>query len=156
MLAVLNLATLLAAGHPWTIAWGYTLWGGQITEKLGFNLGSTPFWGSGFQANALHQSLLLDTTSLMNIGIILGATVAATLARRFMPPHTPDLRQTLAALLGGTLMGYGARLAFGCNIGAFFSGVSSFSLHGWLWIAATLPGTWVGVQLRPWFNLRNR
>jgi hypothetical protein len=31
------------------------------------------------------------------------------------------------------MMGYGARLAYGCNIGAYFSGVASASLHGWLW-----------------------
>ena len=30
-------------------------------------------------------------------------------------------------------MGYGARIAFGCNIGAYFGGIASFSLHGWLW-----------------------
>jgi hypothetical protein len=65
-------------------------------------------------------------------------------------------RSLLAAVLGGLLMGYGARLAFGCNIGAFFSGVASFSLHGWLWIACALPGTWLGVRLRPLFGLANR
>ena len=37
-------------------------------------------------------------------------------------------------------MGYGARLAFGCNIGALFSGIASGSLHGWLWMAAALAG----------------
>jgi hypothetical protein len=52
-------------------------------------------------------------------------------------------------------MGYGARLAFGCNIGAFFSGIASTSLHGWLWILCALPGTWVGVRLRPLFGLDN-
>jgi hypothetical protein len=61
----------------------------------------------------------------------------------------------LAAILGGLLMGYGARLAFGCNIGAFFSGVASFSLHGWLWIVFALLGTWIGVKLRPLFGLSN-
>ena len=50
-------------------------------------------------------------------------------------------------------MGYGARIAFGCNIGAFFSGVASTSLHGWLWIATALAGTWIGIHLRPWFGL---
>ena len=44
-------------------------------------------------------------------------------------------------------MGYGARIAYGCNIGAFFSGVASTSLHGWLWIAAALPGCWIGLRL---------
>ncbi len=53
------------------------------------------------------------------------------------------------------MMGYGARIAFGCNIGAFFSGVASTSLHGWLWIAAALPGTWIGVKLRPAFGMAN-
>jgi uncharacterized membrane protein YedE/YeeE len=52
-------------------------------------------------------------------------------------------------------MGYGARLAYGCNIGAFFSGVASTSLHGWAWIAMALLGTVVGVRLRPWFHLAN-
>ena len=44
-------------------------------------------------------------------------------------------------------MGYGARLAFGCNIGALFSGIASGSLHGWLWMAAALAGTALGVPL---------
>lgn len=49
-------------------------------------------------------------------------------------------------------MGYGARIAYGCNIGAFYSGVASTSLHGWLWIIAALPGCWVGIRLRPRFG----
>ena len=50
-------------------------------------------------------------------------------------------------------MGYGARLAFGCNIGAFFSGVASTSLHGWLWILCAVPGNILGARLRPLFGL---
>jgi hypothetical protein len=53
------------------------------------------------------------------------------------------------------MMGYGARIAYGCNIGAFVSGVASTSLHGWLWIAAALAGSWIGVRLRPAFGLAN-
>lgn len=45
-------------------------------------------------------------------------------------------------------MGYGARLAFGCNVGAYFGGIASTSLHGWLWIFFALLGTGVGVRLR--------
>jgi uncharacterized membrane protein YedE/YeeE len=50
-------------------------------------------------------------------------------------------------------MGYGARLAFGCNIGAYFSGIASGSLHGWLWLGAALLGTYAGFALRPAFGL---
>ncbi len=58
-----------------------------------------------------------------------------------------------AAIAGGLLLGYGARLAYGCNIGAFFSGVASTSLHGWVWIVAAVLGNVIGVRLRPLFRL---
>jgi hypothetical protein len=50
-------------------------------------------------------------------------------------------------------MGYGARIAYGCNIGAYFDGIASFSLHGWLWGAVALVGTAIGLKLRPLFGL---
>ena len=49
-------------------------------------------------------------------------------------------------------MGYGARLAGGCNIGAYFSGIASFSLHGWLWGVLAIAGTYAGLRLRPLFG----
>ena len=53
----------------------------------------------------------------------------------------------------GIAMGLGARLAGGCNIGAYFSGIASFSLHGWAWGVLALVGTWIGLKLRPLFGL---
>ena len=155
MLAVLNLATLLVAGHPWTVTWAFTLWGAKAAAAFGWDPLSSAFWTGSFPGAALQGSVLRDNISIMDGGIILGALLAAALAGRFSPRLRVPPLSLLAALLGGLLMGYGARLAFGCNIGAFFSGVASFSLHGWLWIACALPGTWVGVRLRPLFGLRN-
>ncbi len=152
-LAILNLLTLLIAGHPWNITWAFTLWGAKMATLLGWEPMSSAFWGGGFQQAALHSSILDDTVSVMDIGIVLGALCAAALAGRFAPRLRGSPRALAAALIGGLAMGYGARIAFGCNIGAFFSGVASTSLHGWLWIAAALPGTWVGVRLRPYFGL---
>ena len=43
-------------------------------------------------------------------------------------------------------MGWGARLGFGCNIGAFIGGVSSGSLHGWIWFPAALAGCTIGIR----------
>ena len=51
------------------------------------------------------------------------------------------------------MLGYGARLAYGCNIGAYFSGIASGSLHGWLWLVAAFAGNWLGVAARPLFGL---
>jgi hypothetical protein len=52
-------------------------------------------------------------------------------------------------------MGYGARLAFGCNIEAYFGGIVSFSLHGWVWMVMAMLGTFVASFIRPLFGLKN-
>jgi uncharacterized membrane protein YedE/YeeE len=151
-LALLNFATLAAAGHPWSITWAFTLWGAKIARLFGWDPASVPFWSAGFQRSALEASVFADTTSLMDFGILAGALLAAAIAGRFVFRLKQPIGALAAAVLGGLAMGYGARIAYGCNIGAFFSGVASTSLHGWLWIAAALPGCWVGVKLRPWFG----
>lgn len=153
LLALLNLATLLVAGHPWTITWAFTLWGAKLAVLLGWDPAASPFWQGDFPQAALAADLLSDATSVMDLGLILGASCAAALAGRYTPPRALPARAVVAALLGGVLMGYGARIAYGCNVGAFFSGVASTSLHGWLWILAALPGVWLGARLRPRFGL---
>jgi hypothetical protein len=153
VLALLNAATLLVAGHPWSITWGFTLWGAKGAMLLGWEPAGDPFWSAPFQQAALASGVLHDVTSLMDIGILLGALAAAGFGGRFAPSFRIPPRSLAAALLGGLLMGYGARISYGCNIGAFFSGVASLSLHGWLWIACALAGSALGVRVRPWFGL---
>jgi uncharacterized membrane protein YedE/YeeE len=89
----------------------------------------------------------------MDIGIVLGAMLAAALAGRYAPVWKLPLRSFVAAVVGGLLLGYGARLAYGCNIGAYFSGIISGSLHGWLWLVAAFVGNVFGTRLRPLFGL---
>jgi uncharacterized protein len=153
MLALLNWATLLVAGHPWSITWAFTLWGAKAAVALGWNPATSVFWADGFPQAALARPVLEDVTSVMNIGIMCGAFMAASLAGKALPNIRVPLASLLAAVIGGLLLGYGARLAYGCNIGAFFSGVASTSLHGWAWIVAAIVGNVIGVRLRPLFGL---
>jgi uncharacterized membrane protein YedE/YeeE len=146
-LAVLNALVVVLAGHPWGITWGILLAGAKLASGLGMDLSETEFWSDGFPADALAAPLLADTTAMMDAGIILGALLAAGLAGRFHAGRVSPTR-ALVALAGGLLLGYGARLAFGCNIGAYFSGIASTSLHGWVWLAGALLGTPLGVALR--------
>ncbi|OJY40487.1 MAG: hypothetical protein BGP03_14565 [Pseudonocardia sp. 73-21] len=60
-----------------------------------------------------------------------------------------------ALVLGGILMGVGARLAGGCTIGAYLAGIASGSLSGWVRGAVALAGTWVGLRGRRLFGLAN-
>lgn len=152
-LALLNVLTLALAGHPWSITFAFGLWGAKLLAALGTDVAQWPFWTWPYPAEALKNNIFADTTSVMNIGIVLGAFLAAGLAGRFAPNWRVPLRPLAAAMIGGLLLGYGARLAYGCNIGAFFSGVASGSLHGWLWFAAALAGNFIGLRFRRFFRL---
>ena len=153
LLAGLNLATLGLAGHPWGVSFGYTIWGAKAATALGIDLSGLSYWATPGRQRLLEASVFANTTSVMNFGIIVGAFLAAGLAGRFAPDRRVPWRSLLAAALGGLLMGYGARLAFGCNVGAYFSGIASGSLHGWLWFVAALVGSVLGTWLRPVFGL---
>ncbi len=155
VLALLNFATLAVSGHPWTISFGYTLWGGKIAQALGFDLSQVQFWTWPYPSRALAGSWLAEDTSLMNLGIIIGAALAATLSGGIGPLRPISPRAALGAALGGLMMGYGARIAFGCNVGAYFSGIATGSLHGWEWLIFGMLGTWAGIRLRPLFDLPN-
>jgi uncharacterized membrane protein YedE/YeeE len=152
-LALLNFATLALAGRPWGITSAFALWGSKVAAGLGFEVASWPFWSSPAQQAALQGGVLSDVTSVMDLGIIVGALLAAALAGRYAPKFSIPLRSAVAAVVGGVLLGYGARLAYGCNIGAYFSGIASGSLHGWVWMAAAFLGNVLGTRLRPAFGL---
>ena len=152
-LAIGNFATLYLAGRPWGVTSAFALWGSKMVAATGVDVASWGYWHSPARAAALQQSVFADITSVMDFGIILGALMAAGLAGKFSPSWTVPTRSLVAAIIGGLLLGYGARLAYGCNIGAYFSGISSASLHGWLWLAAAFAGSILGTRLRPLFGL---
>ena len=71
-----------------------------------------------------------------------------------MPAHARESRQWLAAVVAGVLLGYSSRLAFGCNVGAYFSGISTGSVHGWVWLAMAFLGSMLGVRVRERLGLK--
>jgi uncharacterized membrane protein YedE/YeeE len=152
-LAVINIATLAIGGRPWGVTGAFALWGAKLFATVGIDVASWTYWSTPAQATALRSSVLMDVTSVMDFGIILGALLAANLAGKFAPAWGVSTRSLAAAIVGGLLLGYGARIAYGCNIGAYFSGIASGSLHGWLWLVAAFAGNIVGTQLRPIFDL---
>ena len=146
-LALLNFVTLIIAGKPWGVTSAFALWGAKIFEFFGGSVHSWGYWQIPNNAIALENSIFKDTTTLMNIGIITGASIAATLKGKFIPKLNITIKSAFTAVIGGLLMGYGARLAFGCNIGAYFSGIASGSLHGWLWFVAAFAGNLLVIKI---------
>jgi uncharacterized membrane protein YedE/YeeE len=149
-LAVLNAVVLLVTGRPWGVTSAFRLWASKILDNVGFDVASWSFWNN---RPGLDASVLADNTSVANFGIMAGALVASAAAGAFAFYRRVPGRTVAAGLIGGALMGYGATFASGCNIGAYFSGIASGSLHGYLWAVAALVGTWIGLKLRPLFGL---
>jgi len=152
-IGILCVAVFFAGGHPWSVTFGYTVWGAKAATALGFDLSHAAFWQWPGPKHAHTDSVLSDTSSLTDFGMLFGAMAAAAATKPFAASAWPPAKSLLAAGIGGLLMGWGARLGFGCNIGAFVGGVASGSLHGWIWLLAAMPGCLLGIRLRPLFGL---
>src|SRR5690606_12706099 len=109
----------------WYITTQEAQWGGWIIDRLGGDASSNIFFGL---ENGLPNPLL-NAPGLMSIGIILGAAMLANINREFKW-KLPSLETAVFALVGGALMGIGARVGMGCNIGAFFAAVTNGDLSG--------------------------
>src|ERR1700681_4688765 len=76
-IGALAIATFAAGGHPWSVTFGFTLWGAKLASLMGLDLSSAPFWQWAGPKRALADSVLSDTSSLTDLGMILGAMAAA-------------------------------------------------------------------------------
>lgn len=134
----------------WYITTQEAQWGGWILNQLGVDNMDNIFFGLD---NGLPNPLL-NAPGFMSIGIILGAAVMAHMRREFKW-KLPSLETAVFALVGGTLMGIGARIGMGCNIGAFFATVTNGDLSGWVFLAGMVGGGYLGVKaFNTWLEWR--
>ena len=151
VLALFAALNLLIAGQPWGVVYGFGLWAAKGATALGlFDPTQNAFWSDPGHAQRLSQTLLLDVTSITNIGILAGALWVAPRRPQDAKPLTGQ--QWLIGLAAGFIMGYSSRLAFGCNVGAMVSGISTGSLHGWIWVPMAFLGTLIGIRVRRRFG----
>ena len=127
---------LFAFDKPWSAADGVRNWGDWFFNSVGV-------------AEREIITPVLYSTSVLNFGIIGGALAAALLARQFKVRMAPPW-ELLKGLVGGIFMGIGAALAFGCNIGGFFSASAALSMAGLVMMVGLLAGVVVGLKLLVW------
>jgi len=147
LIAVFAALALLISGNPWGIVYGPALWVAKIGQSAGV-IDPTHNWSWSLPGNAalLQQTVLLDVTTITNIGILAGALWVS--AGKPASHKSLTGKQWAVALSAGLLLGYSSRLAFGCNIGAMFSGISTGSIHGWIWAPMAFAGTIFGLRIR--------
>ena len=150
-LAVLATLNLLLAGQPWGVVYGFGLWAAKGAVALGvFDPTTNAFWSQEGNALRLAQTAFMDVTSITNIGILGGALLVAS--GQGDDSRALTRQQWVIGLLAGFVMGYSSRLALGCNVGAMVSGISTGSLHGWLWVPLAFGGTLIGLRVRRRFG----
>lgn len=95
---------------------------------------------AGGETNPLDHWIVLVT-----LGTLLGGGLSAFLNKRMKMetqkgPRISTGARWGAALLGGVLMGYGARLARGCTSGQALSGGAVLSVGSWAFMLAVFAG----------------
>lgn len=152
LLAILATLNLIIAGQPWGVVYGFGLWAAKVANATGaIDLSQNWFWSQPGNAARLSETVLLDVTSITNIGILGGALWVAAAKPVSAKPLTG--KQWVVALVAGLILGYSSRLAFGCNVGAMFSGISTGSIHGWIWVPLAFAGTIFGLRIRRHFGM---
>lgn len=149
-LAAVGILTFLVLNRPWGITQAFGFWGAKVAYSVGVPTESWVLapWSQG----TLDRSVFDNATSVMDFGIVLGAMIAACLAGKWAPVWKLSFTEIATAVIGGLLMGYGARLSYGCNIGAYLGGLVSGSLHAWVWAASAFAGS----SLIVWWRMPGR
>lgn len=124
---------LLTTGKAWGVTSAFSQTGVWFFGKLGITFDSPHL--QNLQA-ATQDGLFTSGGVVRNAGLILGAVVACLLAGRFKFNYKMSGKDIGYYIIGGSLMGFGARLAKGCNAGALYSSMSTFSLSGWVFLIA--------------------
>jgi uncharacterized protein len=146
-LAILNVF-LYTYRHPWGVVAGLGIWADKFAGAMhlgaGELLGRSSLAGCAFEPG---NASVLGHMPLLNLGVIAGAFIAASLASEFKLRVPRQPLRYVQSITGGVLMGHGAGLALGCTVGAFFSAIPSLALNGWVFAGALMLGAWVGVKI---------
>lgn len=122
--------------RPWGIVGGIRNWADWF------------FYGIGFYAEAPDHPFF-HSGSMMDIGLLAGAWISAVLAREFAF-RVPPMLEIWKGLIAGIFMGLGATLAFGCNVGGFYSAIQNLSASGFTMMIGLIAGVIVGLKYIYW------
>src|SRR4029453_17251966 len=96
---VLSIAVFAVGHHPWSVTFGFTVWGAKLATLFGADFSGAEFWQWAGPKRALGVSVLSDTSSLPDFGMILGAMAAAAASAPFARNPWPPLKSLAAAAL---------------------------------------------------------
>lgn len=147
ILGLINILFLWVTWEPLGITTTMSVWGGAFLDAIGFSPDQWDYYGRLELGRSLMEYTFFSEGTWLNLGITVGALIAALLAGQFRVRPIKSIKYATFALLGGFLMGYGARIAPRCNIGALLGGIPSMSLQGWVFALFAFLGAGLGARI---------
>jgi uncharacterized membrane protein YedE/YeeE len=135
---------IMAWWRPWGAVGAIRNWGDWIMYGLGSVVGTD----SGLFAfyEEAPRSILVSSGSVIGIGFVVGAFVSACLGKEFAL-RIPPYREMVKAVIAGVLMGIGASLAGGCNVGGFYNAIGNLAANGFSMMLGLVFGVVLGLKL---------
>lgn len=146
LLGLLNVVLALVY-KPWGITGDAATWGLRFVSKMINRPDLLKAYLDETGYDVLFKHPVLNEETVINIGIVIGVFLAVAWTGQFRVKPIRNRRQIFLGVLGGLLMGYGARLSLGCNVGAVLGGIASQSMHGWVAAVFMLFGSVAGCLL---------
>lgn len=130
-------------GTVWAVTGEFTRLGGHMLELFGLDISDWAY----FNLIGMKGTTFSRTDGWIVIGMLIGGLITILLSNSFKIRIPKQKRRLAQGFAGGIIAGFGARLALGCNLAAFFTGVPQFSFHSWIFMLTTAIGTFFGVKV---------
>ncbi len=135
---------IMAWWRPWGAVGAIRNWGDWImyglTSLLGTDVGFFAYYEEA------PRSILVSSGSVIGIGFVVGAFISACVGKEFAL-RIPPYREMVKAVIAGILMGIGASLAGGCNVGGFYNAIGNLSASGFAMMLGLVFGVVLGLKL---------
>lgn len=147
LISIIFLIMILLTKNGWGASTPYGFWVGKGLIALGMDpqtLGQFTGQGAEFFQTKLFSGQGPSSVGIQNVFIFVGGVVAALTMNTYAPSFKLSGKEVAFFLLGGIVMGFGTRLANGCNVGALYTPIANFSLSGWIFLVVMTIGGILG------------
>lgn len=105
-----------ATGTVWAVTGEFTRFGGHLLEAVGVDISRWAY----FEMVKMEGMPWMRTDGWIVFGMLFGALITVLLGNHFKL-RVPQLKRRLVqGFVGGAIAGFGARMALGCNLAAFW------------------------------------
>ena len=135
---------IMAWWRPWGAVGAIRNWGDWMMYGGATLLGTD--YGVFEYFDEAPRSIFANSGSVIGIGFVVGAFISACLGKDFAI-RIPPYREMVKAVIAGVLMGIGATLAGGCNVGGFYNAIGNLAANGFSMMFGLVFGVILGLKL---------